>query len=102
MRRYVPELRLADEQTAAQVTVLNLLNHTSGMDWGLQLDTGEGDDAPRTYVAKMGELALITPLGSRASYSQGGFDLAGRVIEKVTRQTFEDAVASLIFRPLQP
>ena len=101
VRRYVPELRLADEQTAAEVTVLNLLNHSSGLDWGLQLDTGEGDDALATYVAKMGELALITPLGSRASYSQGGFDLAGRVIEKVTGQTFEDAVASLIFRPLQ-
>jgi len=30
VRRYVPELVLADEQTAAQVTVMNLLNHTSG------------------------------------------------------------------------
>ena len=33
VRRYVPELRLADEQRAAQVTVLNLLNHTSGLGW---------------------------------------------------------------------
>jgi CubicO group peptidase (beta-lactamase class C family) len=45
MRRYVPELRLSDEQAAAQVTVLNLLNHTSGLDWALIVDTGEGDDA---------------------------------------------------------
>ena len=34
VRRYVPELVLADEQTAGQITVLNLLNHTSGLDWG--------------------------------------------------------------------
>ena len=34
VRRYVPELRLADEQTAAEVTVLNLLNHTSGLGLG--------------------------------------------------------------------
>jgi CubicO group peptidase (beta-lactamase class C family) len=33
VRRYVPELKLADEQTAAEVTVLNLLNHTAGLDW---------------------------------------------------------------------
>lgn len=45
VRRYVPELRLSDEQAAAQVTVLNLLNHTSGLDWALIVDTGEGDDA---------------------------------------------------------
>ena len=42
VRRYIPELRLADEQTAAQVTVLNLLNHTSGLGWDLLIDTGEG------------------------------------------------------------
>jgi CubicO group peptidase (beta-lactamase class C family) len=34
VRRYVPELVLADEQAADQITVLNLLNHTSGLDWG--------------------------------------------------------------------
>jgi CubicO group peptidase (beta-lactamase class C family) len=44
VRRYVPELRLKDEQAAGQVTVLGLLNHTAGLDWGLIVDTGEGDD----------------------------------------------------------
>src|SRR5688572_10597590 len=29
VRRYIPELVLADERAAAQITVLNLLNHTS-------------------------------------------------------------------------
>jgi CubicO group peptidase (beta-lactamase class C family) len=33
VRRYVPELVLADERAADQITVLNLLNHTSGLDW---------------------------------------------------------------------
>jgi CubicO group peptidase (beta-lactamase class C family) len=100
VRRYVPELRLADEETAARVTVMNLLNHSSGLDWGLQLDTGEGDDALATYVSHLGELALVAPPGERASYSQAGFNLAGRVVEKVTGQTFEDAVASLVLAPL--
>jgi CubicO group peptidase (beta-lactamase class C family) len=34
VRRYVPELQLADERVAAEVTVMNLLNHTAGLDWG--------------------------------------------------------------------
>ena len=45
VRRYVPELVLADERAAAEITVLNLLNHTAGLDWGIIVDTGEGDDA---------------------------------------------------------
>ena len=100
VRRYVPELRLADEQTAAQVTVLNLLNHTSGLGWDLLLDTGEGDDALASFVAKLAELELIAPLGARASYSQAGYSLLGRVIEKVAVMPYEKAIASLVFEPL--
>jgi CubicO group peptidase (beta-lactamase class C family) len=100
VRRYVPELRLKDERAAAEVTVLQLLNHTAGLDWGLIADFGEGDDALARYVAKMAELELIAPPGARASYSQAGYNLAGRIIEKITGLTFERAVASLVFEPL--
>jgi CubicO group peptidase (beta-lactamase class C family) len=100
VRRYVPELRLKDEQAAAGVTVMQLLNHTAGLDWGLIADFGEGDDALASYVARMAELDLIGPPGGRASYSQAGYNLAGRIIEKVTGWTYERAVASLVFEPL--
>jgi len=99
VRRYVPELRLADERAAAEVTVLNLLNHTSGMSWGLVVDTGKGDDALASYVARLAELDLIASPGERTSYSQAAYNLAGRIIEKVTGQTFERAVEGM--QPLQ-
>jgi len=85
VRRYVPELVLADEEAAAHVTVLTLLNHTAGLDWGLIVDTGEGDDALAAYVAKLAAVAQIAPPGARVSYSQAGYNLAGRIVEKVTR-----------------
>ena len=99
VRRYVPELVLADERAADQITVLNLLNHTSGLDWGVIGDFGEGDDALARYVSALAGLALIAPPGTRASYSQAGFNLAGRIVEKVTGLTYEKAVASLVFDP---
>ena len=100
VRRYVPELMLADESAAAQVTVLNLLNHTAGLDWRINVDTGEGDDALAREVAKLPESKQIAPPGIRASYSQAGYDLAGRIVEKVTGLTYEAAVASLLLEPL--
>jgi CubicO group peptidase (beta-lactamase class C family) len=100
VRRYVPELVLKDEQTAAQVTVLNLLNHTSGLGWDLLLDTGEGDDALASFVPRLAELELIAPLGARASYSQAGYSVLGRVIEKVVGMPYEKAIASLLIEPL--
>ena len=100
VRRYVPELRLADERAATVITVLNLLNHTAGLDWRINVDTGEGDDALAREVAKLPESKLIGPPGARASYSQAGYDLAGRIVEKVTGLTYERAVASLLLEPL--
>jgi CubicO group peptidase (beta-lactamase class C family) len=100
VRRYVPELVLADKRAAAQITVLNLLNHTSGLGWDLLVDTGEGNDALAGFVAKLAELELIAPPGARASYSQAGYSLLGRVIEKVVGIPYEKAIASLLFEPL--
>ena len=100
VRRYLPELQLKDKQAADTVTVLNLLNHTAGFDWRVNADTGEGDDALERYVAKMLSLKQIAPPGTRVSYSQAGYNLLGRIIEKVTGQTFEQAVASLVCEPL--
>src|SRR5262249_33146674 len=99
VRRYIPELKLADEQAAEQITVLNLLNHTAGLDWNL-IETEEGDRSLSAFVAKLAELAMIAPPGTRASYSQAGYNLAGRIVEKVTGLAFEKAVASLVLEPL--
>jgi CubicO group peptidase (beta-lactamase class C family) len=100
VRRYIPELRLKDQQAADTITVLNLLNHTAGLDWRVNADTGEGDDALERSVVKMAELKLIAPPGTRVSYSQAGYNLLGRIIEQVTGQTYEQAMASLVFEPL--
>ncbi|WP_030669274.1 serine hydrolase domain-containing protein [Streptomyces sp. NRRL B-1347] len=99
VRRYVPELRLADEDAARRITVLNLLNHTAGLDWNL-IDDGRGDRSLAGLVAKLHELPLIAPPGTRASYSQAGYNLVGRIIEKVTDLPFEQAVASLVLDPV--
>ena len=44
-------------------------------------------------------LPLIAEPGTRASYSQAGYNLLGRVIEKVTGQPFEQAIAELVLQP---
>ena len=100
VRDYLPELRLADDRATAQITVRHLLNHTSGLGWGLIADTGEGDDALARYVSRLAELEQVARPGTRATYSQAGFNMAGRILEKVTGLSYEHAVASLLFEPL--
>ncbi|GAA2028075.1 serine hydrolase domain-containing protein [Catenulispora yoronensis] len=99
VRRYVPELVLADDEHADRITVRNLLNHTAGLDWNL-IDTDEGDGSLAGFVAKLGTLSLVAEPGARASYSQAGYNILGRVIENVTGRPYEKAVADLVLAPL--
>ncbi|WP_237291496.1 serine hydrolase domain-containing protein [Streptomyces sp. Sge12] len=98
VRRYVPELRLADGAAAERITVLNLLNHTAGLDWNFVF-SGDEADTLAGFVAHLPELPLIAPPGSRASYSQAGYNLAGRIIETVTGLPFEKAMDRLLLEP---
>ncbi|MEV6769865.1 serine hydrolase domain-containing protein [Nocardia sp. NPDC051030] len=100
VRRYVPELTLLDEEHAAAITIKQLLNHTAGLDWSIINDTGEGEDGLAKFVASLAEIPLIGEPGGRSSYSQAGFNLLGRVVENVTGQTFEKAVATMVLEPI--
>ena len=99
VRTYVPELKLADKEHAARITVRNLLDHTGGLEWNL-VDPHHGDGSLATFVAKLEALPLIGEPGARASYSQAGYNLLGRVIEKVTGQSYEQFVAEQVLTPL--
>ncbi len=99
-RTYVPELRLGDEEAAASVTVLQLLNHTSGWDGDFFQNTGEGDDALARYVAAMAGLRQVTRPGEAVSYNNSAFGVAGRLLEKVTGSTYEAALRESLLAPL--
>lgn len=100
VRTYIPELKLKDEDVAREVRVVNLLNHTAGWEGDFESDTGNGDDALAKFVEKLAEAEQEFPLGKSFSYNNASLALAGRVIEKVTSQTYEEALKELILDPL--
>lgn len=100
VRTYLPDFRVADEETSAHVTVIQLLNHTAGWDGDFFLDTGAGDDAVERYVEKMTDLPQVSPLGTVTSYNNAALSVAGRIIEVVTGQSYERAIKELLFTPL--
>ncbi len=97
---YLPELNLADEAAPRAITLRHLLSHTSGI-WGDYFDDfGPGDDALEKSVATYHSLRQMTPPGETWSYCNSGFSLAGRVIERVTGQVFEQAMRERVLNPL--
>jgi CubicO group peptidase (beta-lactamase class C family) len=97
---YLPDLKLSTDDITAKVTLRDLFTHTGGWVGDVFDDFGPGDDAVGKYVAQMNKLQQLTPLGKIWSYNNAGFTLAGRVIEAVTGQTYEQAVRELVLDPL--
>ncbi|WNV88191.1 serine hydrolase [Umezawaea sp. Da 62-37] len=96
----LPELRLAEPDVTKSVTMRHLLTHTSGIDGDVFTDTGRGDDCLEKYTALLADVAQNHPLGATWSYCNSGFSLAGRVIEKLTGGTWDQALRDRITTPL--
>lgn len=100
VRTYLPDFRVADPVVSEEVLVRHLVTHTGGWFGDDFTDTGRGEDALANYVAEMADLPQIAPLGRFFSYNNAGLSVAGRVIEVVNNQPFEDVIQEQVFAPL--
>ena len=94
-----------------KITVRHLLQHAGGWDKArsgdplfssAQIARAMGVAAPadtRTTIRYVLQRALDFEPGSRFSYCNFGYCILGRIIEAVTRQSYADAVRSLVLRP---
>ena len=94
---YLPELPVGERA----VTLRHLLDHTSGLDGDHIVDTGSEDDAIQLYVATLGDVAQVTPVGDVFSYNNTAYVLAGRLLERATGMHWRAAVRRLLLEPLQ-
>ena len=97
---YLPEFASSDPEVTRRVTMRHLLSHTSGIDGDVFTDTGRGDDTLEKYVTLLDGIAQNHPLGATMSYCNSGFVLAGRVIEKITGTSWDQAMRDLLITPL--
>jgi CubicO group peptidase (beta-lactamase class C family) len=99
--RYLPYFHLADPR-AADITVLQLLTHTSGMPdvADYRWDRPEFDAGSlERYVRSLGNERLIATPGDRYFYSNMAFEVLGDLVAKVSGTSFEDYVRKNLLIP---
>jgi CubicO group peptidase (beta-lactamase class C family) len=102
LRKYIPEL----PDYGKKITILNLLNHTSGLrDYlvlfelaGINSDSVTTDDEALTLVSH--QKSLNFDPGSEWLYSNTGFFLLSVVVKRVSGKSLRDYAAENIFSPL--
>ena len=93
-------LTLAPSYDPSSVLVEQLLDHTAGIpDLGVETVCPVGYGQLPAYFAGHGNQPLWTPPGQVWNYSNQGVSIAGWVVEAVSGQPFEQAVASRVFGP---
>jgi CubicO group peptidase (beta-lactamase class C family) len=100
--RYLPSFRMKDHR-ADQITVKQLLNHTSGLPdvTNYQWNHPEYDDgALDRFVRGLADSMLIAGPGERFSYSNIGFEVAADLVATVSGLAFEDYIQKRILTPL--
>ncbi len=97
---YLPYLRFADPDLTRNVTIRQLLTHTSGVDGDFFDDFGRGDDTVARYVDACARLPFVFPPGEMWSYANAGFVVLGRIIEVLTEKPWRDALTERLLKPL--
>ncbi len=92
-------LTLADER-ARDITVRQLLSHTSGISNFLKIFFEAGSYDQMSMLTEVLGQALETEPGSTYKYSNVNFILLGKAIELVTGLSYQDAVNQLVLSPL--
>jgi D-alanyl-D-alanine carboxypeptidase len=89
---------------AADITLLDLMNHVSGYPDYYPLDFVDRPMAQATpsdeIIRRFGSKALDFEPGSRYSYSNTGYLILGRVVEKVSGKSYGEFLAARILKPL--
>ena len=91
-------------EPAHPVRVIHLLQHTAGFDdmhFNEMYNLTDPPDMPLERVLAINPSSRVVRWqpGTRMSYSNPGYAIAGYLIEKVTGEKYEDRIAEKIFKP---
>ena len=101
VQHYLRDFMVADAEASKNITVRQLLNHSSGVagDFFPDDQKHQGNLIAR-YVDRCSLLPLVHQPGSLYSYSNSGFVIVGRLIEVIRGISWHQAVEEYIFKPL--
>ncbi|MBH2007415.1 beta-lactamase family protein [Candidatus Saccharibacteria bacterium] len=98
---YISELNLTHEGSKSDVTVRQLLNHTSGLSTaeGRRL-IGTNDNSVYRHAMRLSNAQLMHQPGTTFEYSNANYAILGALIEKVSNQSYADFMHKNVFMPL--
>ncbi|KAM4057077.1 beta-lactamase [Hirsutella rhossiliensis] len=99
----LPSLDIKDETLQNQMTIADLLCHRSGMSWGDNLIIGTDNNiliSEKGSMTYLNSQTRLLPFRGQFAYNNLAYELAGKVIEALSKESYFDFVQSRILDPL--
>ncbi|MFN3693522.1 MAG: serine hydrolase domain-containing protein [Ignavibacterium sp.] len=100
--KYLPDFKMKDEWVTNHLNLLDIVSHRMG------LETFQGDFMYWTsdltadeVIEKFGQLTPKYDFRTKYGYTNAGYAIAGKVIEKVSGLSWGDFIKEKIFKPLE-
>lgn len=99
----LPEFQPNDDIIRNHATMLDLLSHRTGLE---RADAFWAQSHNNILLSReqalptINQLRAVTPFRSQYRYNNWGYEIAGRVIEKLSGKSYSDFLAEKIFQPL--
>ena len=101
IQKYLPWFRVANEQASQQITIRQLLQHTSGLSEFGYVENFPPETSLETIVRDLARARLSAPVGTKYQYFNPGYSILGLLIETVSGQSYGDYIRDHIFIPLK-
>lgn len=97
---HLPEPIFKDEVTTRKTTIRMLLNHSSGIDADMPPDHGHDKETIDEAILRFRDIGQIHEPGAMFSYCNGGFVLAGHLLQRLTGKSWYTLIKERIYIPL--
>lgn len=97
---YLPEFQLGDPTNTAQITLANILSHTSGTPYHSFTNLVEAGLPMEAIAQRFKEVVPISKPGLLYSYQNAMFALCGEIMYKASGQNIATSLDNRFFKPL--
>ncbi len=107
VQRYLPWFRVADQAASRQITVTDLLHHTSGLPSSADASllkngtAAEDPDALEKGVRNLSGVSLRDVPGRSFEYANVNYNTLGLIVQTVSAESYSNYLQDHVFAPMQ-
>jgi len=100
--KYLPDFRMRDEWVTKELNLLDIVSHRMGLDtYQSEFMYWTSDLTPDEVLEKFGMITPKYDFRTKYGYTNAGYAIAGKIIEKVSGLSWGEFLKEKIFEPLK-